>query len=63
MKAGLRLKSLFITEKPSVAREFANALDLKPSSRDGYLESEKAVITCVWVISLPCHIRISMIPV
>ena len=48
MKAGLRLKSLFITEKPSVAREFANALDLKPSGRDGYLESEKAVITwCV----------------
>ena len=42
------MKSLFITEKPSVAREFANALDLKPSSRDGYLESEKAVITwCV----------------
>ena len=42
------MKSLFITEKPSVAREFANALDLKPSGRDGYLESEKAVITwCV----------------
>lgn len=31
-----------------MAREFANALDLKPSGRDGYLESEKAVITwCV----------------
>lgn len=52
MKAGLRLKSLFITEKPSVAREFANALDLKPSGRDGYLESEKAVITWLSLIHI-----------
>lgn len=41
-------KSLFIAEKPSVAREFANALKIKTSSRDGYLESEKAIVTwCV----------------
>lgn len=41
-------KSLFIAEKPSVAREFANALKIKTSSRDGYLESETAIVTwCV----------------
>lgn len=41
-------KSLFIAEKPSVAREFANALKMNTSSRDGYLESEKAIVTwCV----------------
>jgi DNA topoisomerase-3 len=42
------LKSLFITEKPSVAREFANALNINASSKNGYLEGDKAVITwCV----------------
>lgn len=41
-------KSLFIAEKPSVAREFANALKISTSPRDGYLESEKAIVTwCV----------------
>ena len=41
-------KSLFIAEKPSVAREFANALKISTSARDGYLESEKAIVTwCV----------------
>jgi len=41
-------KSLFIAEKPSVAREFANALKIKAASGDGYLESEKAIVTwCV----------------
>ncbi|MCM1305340.1 MAG: DNA topoisomerase [Lachnospiraceae bacterium] len=41
-------KSLFIAEKPSVAREFANALKINTSSRDGYLESEDAIVTwCV----------------
>ena len=30
-------KSLFIAEKPSVAREFANALKVNTTSRDGYL--------------------------
>lgn len=41
-------KNLFIAEKPSVAREFANALKMKTASRDGYLESETAIVTwCV----------------
>lgn len=41
-------KNLFIAEKPSVAREFANALKIRTSSRDGYLESESAIVTwCV----------------
>lgn len=41
-------KSLFIAEKPSVAREFANALKINAASRDGFLESETAVVTwCV----------------
>ena len=42
------MKSLFIAEKPSVAQEFARALKINGSRRDGYLESEKAVVTwCV----------------
>ena len=41
-------KSLFIAEKPSVAREFANALKVNGRSADGYIESENAVVTwCV----------------
>ncbi len=41
-------KSLFIAEKPSVAREFANALKINTSSRDGYLEAENVIVTwCV----------------
>ena len=41
-------KNLFIAEKPSVAREFANALKIRAASRDGYLESEEAIVTwCV----------------
>ena len=41
-------KSLFIAEKPSVAREFARALKEEMRSFDGYQESEHAVITwCV----------------
>ena len=41
-------KSLFIAEKPSVAREFAKALKYKMSQKDGYLESGEAVVTwCV----------------
>lgn len=41
-------KSLFIAEKPSVAREFANALKINTASRDGYLESREAIVTwCV----------------
>lgn len=41
-------KSLFIAEKPSVAQEFAKALKVQTSRKDGYLESENTVITwCV----------------
>ncbi|MCD8231640.1 MAG: DNA topoisomerase [Clostridiales bacterium] len=41
-------KSLFIAEKPSVAREFARALKEEMHSYDGYQESEHAVVTwCV----------------
>ena len=41
-------KSLFIAEKPSVAREFANALKINMVSKDGYMESEETIITwCV----------------
>lgn len=41
-------KNLYIAEKPSVAREFAKALQIRANNRDGYLESEEAVVTwCV----------------
>jgi len=41
-------KDLFIAEKPSVAREFANALKYQMKSKDGFMESEEAIVTwCV----------------
>ena len=41
-------KSLFIAEKPSVAREFAKAFKVSGAGRDGYIESESAIVTwCV----------------
>ena len=41
-------KSLYIAEKPSVAAEFAKALKISGSKRDGYIESENAIVTwCV----------------
>lgn len=41
-------KSVFIAEKPSVAREFAKALKYDMKSRDGYMESDEAIVTwCV----------------
>ena len=41
-------KSLIITEKPSVAQEFAKVLGVSGGRRDGYLENQKYVITwCV----------------
>ena len=41
-------KSLYIAEKPSVAREFAKALNMKGKSYDGYMESADSVVTwCV----------------
>ena len=41
-------KSLFITEKPSVAQEFAKALGIKGVRKGGYIESDEAIIT--WCI-------------
>ncbi len=41
-------KSLYIAEKPSVAQEFAKALHINTKRKDGYLESDEAVVTwCV----------------
>lgn len=41
-------KALYIAEKPSVAMEFAKALKISAKRRDGYMESDEAVITwCV----------------
>lgn len=41
-------KSLFITEKPSVAREFGKALKYNMKNRNGYMESDEAIVTwCV----------------
>lgn len=41
-------KAVYIAEKPSVAQEFAKALKLNTSRKDGYLEAENAIVTwCV----------------
>lgn len=41
-------KALYISEKPSVAQEFAKALHINGRRKDGYLEAEEAVVTwCV----------------
>lgn len=41
-------KNLYIAEKPSVAREFAKALGYRMTNRNGFMESEEAVVTwCV----------------
>lgn len=41
-------KSLFIAEKPSVAREFVSALKVNMRKFDGYMESEETIVTwCV----------------
>ncbi len=41
-------KSVYIAEKPSVALEFAKALKLNIQRKDGYLESDNAIVTwCV----------------
>ncbi|SFC35288.1 DNA topoisomerase [Butyrivibrio sp. YAB3001] len=41
-------KSVYIAEKPSVAQAFAAALKINFSRRDGYLESDEAIVTwCV----------------
>jgi len=42
------MKKLLITEKPSVAQEFAKALKINASRKNGYIESDKWIITwCV----------------
>ncbi len=41
-------KALYIAEKPSVAQEFAKALKINGARRNGYLESDDAIVTwCV----------------
>lgn len=41
-------KSIYIAEKPSVAKEFAKALKYDMKNKDGYMESGEAVVTwCV----------------
>ena len=42
------MKKLIITEKPSVAQEFAKALKINANRRNGYIESDEWIITwCV----------------
>ena len=49
-------KSLYIAEKPSVAREFAKALNIDGKNRDGYLESDEAIVTwCVGHLVTMCY--------
>ena len=41
-------KSLYIAEKPSVAREFAKALKITGKQSDGYIENDQGIVTwCV----------------
>ena len=50
------MKVLYITEKPSVAQEFAKALKLSCRRRDGYLEAEEAYVTwCVGHLVTMCY--------
>ena len=42
------MKNLYIAEKPSVARQFADVLGVNGNAGNGYLESDKAIVTwCV----------------
>ena len=50
-------KKLLITEKPSVAREFAKVLNINGENRNGYLESNEWVIT--WCVRAPSYNVIS----
>ena len=46
------IKKLIISEKPSVAKEFARVLKVNARSQNGYLESDDYVITwCVRTFS------------
>lgn len=41
-------KRVFIAEKPSVAKEFGKALHESFANKDGYMESDKSIVTwCV----------------
>ncbi len=49
-------KSLYIAEKPSVATEFAKALKISGRKKDGYIESEEAIVTwCVGHLITMCY--------
>ena len=49
-------KKLFIAEKPSVARAFAENLGIKGRSADGYIESEDSIVTwCVGHLVTMCY--------
>ena len=49
-------KTVFIAEKPSVAREFAGALGLAFRSHDGYMEAEDTIVTwCVGHLVTMCY--------
>ena len=49
-------KALFVTEKPSVAKEFVKLLKIKGDQRNGYIEGEKAVFTwCVGHMVTMCY--------
>lgn len=49
-------KKLIITEKPSVAREFAKALGERMTNHDGYMESDGYIITwCVGHLVTMCY--------
>ncbi|MBQ3786895.1 MAG: type IA DNA topoisomerase [Lachnospiraceae bacterium] len=49
-------KSLFIAEKPSVAREFAKALKISGKNNDGYIEGNDAIVTwCVGHLVTMCY--------
>ena len=50
-------KKLLITEKPSVAREFAKVLNINGENKNGYLESNEWVIT--WCVRAPSYNVIS----
>ena len=50
------MKTLYITEKPSVAQEFAKALKLNCRRKDGYLEADDAYVTwCVGHLVTMCY--------
>ena len=52
-------KNILITEKPSVAMEFAKVLNINTSRKDGYLEADNWIITwCVEIGRASCRERV-----